>query len=165
MLTPTPIKKSFDKPTKWNPRGSMLLLVPTIEPERSTGGIVIPDAVRRKATSGFIANRGADVPPDLQVGDEVFFEQHQEYRIVLDDNEEEAILIDAYKVLLHLPCSTRHETSHSNGGPSGSGGDDLRQLYGDYPPGRGKTDGPFPAEPQQHVLAPIFIQQNPGILQ
>lgn len=94
-------KTQFDSPSKWNPRGNQLLLVPTVEEEKSEGGIFIPETVRRKACSGFIAKKGELVDPFLWIGDEVFFEQHQEFHIILDDTKEEAFLIDADRILLH----------------------------------------------------------------
>lgn len=94
------MKTQFLGETKWQPRNNQLLLVPTLEEEKSEGGIIIPETVRRKACSGFIAKKGPDVDPSLRVGDEVFFEQHQEYRIVLDDINEDAVLIADNNILL-----------------------------------------------------------------
>ena len=103
--------RSFLSQTTWKPRNSMLLLVPTVEPEKTDGGIYIPDAVRRKVQSGFIADKGPTADTDLSIGDEVFFEQHQEYRIVLDDIKEEAVLIADSHVLLHRPYIQPNVTS------------------------------------------------------
>ena len=106
--TEEPDPHSFSSETKWKPRGSMLLLKPTLEAEKSEGGIIIPDAVRRKAQSGFIVKKGPEVDATLWIGDEVFFEQHQEYRIILDDIKEEAVLISDAHILLQM----RHERSN-----------------------------------------------------
>lgn len=100
-------KTSFENETKWNPRNNQLLLIPTVEEERSEGGIYIPETVRRKSCSGFIAKVGPNVGADLKVGDEVFFEQHQEFHIILDDTKEEAYLIDADRILLHRSVTSQ----------------------------------------------------------
>ena len=103
MQTDSEVSRFFSSATKWQPRNSMLLLKPTVEPEKSEGGIIIPDTVRRKAQSGYIQFKGPNADSDLNVGDEVFFEQHQEFRIILDDTKDEAILISDSHILLRNP--------------------------------------------------------------
>ncbi len=104
------MKTQFDKPTTWKPKPDHMLLVPVQSEETSKGGIIIPDAVRKKLSSGYIAVIGSDVnmnrnPQDwFALGDEVFFEQHSETRLKLDDNDEEAYLVAADSVLLHKPA-------------------------------------------------------------
>lgn len=110
MPVPINISRTFAKPTRWEPKSSYLLLKPTIEDERTSGGIILPDATRKKPCSGFIVKMGVYVQ-DYKIGDEVFFEQHQETRVKLDDNDEEAILLSVDHVLLHYPQS-QNVTSH-----------------------------------------------------
>ena len=102
----TESSRIFTSQTTWKPRGTMLLLKPTVEPEKTEGGIFIPDSHRKKIQSGFICDKGAYADSDLGIGDEVFFEQHQEYRIILDDIREEAVLIADSHVLLVRPHVT-----------------------------------------------------------
>lgn len=95
----------FDRQTAWKPRDNYLILKPTLEPEITSGGIVLPDMVRRKSSSGYINAMGpyATQNGEFNLGDEVFFETHSEFHILLDDTQEEAYVLDANKVILFLP--------------------------------------------------------------
>lgn len=99
-------KRTFDKETKWQPYANFMLLKPTVEDEVIPGSnLVLPDSARRKPSSGFVVKMGTLVE-HFNIGDEVFFEQHQEYRVKLDDTQEEAVVIDASKIILFLPVET-----------------------------------------------------------
>ena len=105
---PTPQTTSyrfFNQPTAWRPRSNHLILKPTFEPELTSGGIVLPDSVRRKSSSGYINHMGTEAYESGEwfLGDEVFFETHAEFHVMLDDNNEEAYVLDANRVILHLP--------------------------------------------------------------
>lgn len=114
---------TFNSPTAWEPFGSTLLLKPSASDGVSQGGIIIPETSRRKTSSGFIIKLG---PDDLQfaIGDEVFFEQHTEIPVELDDNHEKAYVIQASSVLLvrRAKPPTSNVTSHSIGSKPYMGG-------------------------------------------
>lgn len=166
------MKTKFDNQTKWNPMGAMLLLVPTVEDEKSAGGLYIPETARRKGSSGFIAKMGPDVPKGLfNLGDEVFFEKHQEYILKIDDIQEEAFLISYTAVLL----LKGRETSQIPPAPGkiGGGGAPLDIP----PPGFVAPDAPPYTQQREQTTRPVYldlgdplpgatnIQTNPGIVQ
>lgn len=59
------------------------MLEPELEPEKTDGGIVIPEQVRKYLNEGKILKKGPNVSEHLQKGMYVVFDSSSEYRLEL----------------------------------------------------------------------------------
>lgn len=84
----------------WNPCGDFLMLLPELLPDKTAGGIILPDGVYRKTCRGRIIKMGPDITGDMlnrfTIGDEVFFPQNTDFEICV--NEE----LDIRVYLVHV---------------------------------------------------------------
>lgn len=62
-----------------------MLIEPEIMPEKSEGGIIIPDQARRSLNEGRIIKKGPLVSDKLEVGMFIVFTQSSEYQLEMND--------------------------------------------------------------------------------
>lgn len=88
------------KPTTWEPRPGWLLLTPVKLPEKTEGGLHLPDSFTTKATSGICIKAGTDVDKEVFLSKECYFPKHQEYQILDTDNGVLYYVVDANHIML-----------------------------------------------------------------
>jgi hypothetical protein len=86
--------------TDWEPMAGWLMLIPVKLPDKTEGGIVLPETYTIKSTSGICFKAGHDMDKDL-IGQEVFFPRHEEYQIIDSDTDKLFYIVPLDKVILH----------------------------------------------------------------
>lgn len=86
------------------PENDFILLLPEIEPEKSDGGIIIPEQARKTLDEGEIIATGPRVSEHLKLGMFIVFNKSSEYRLKLDDGTL-VFAVSEINVILH-----RHPT-------------------------------------------------------
>jgi chaperonin GroES len=89
------LKKKGDVTMKFKPLRDRLLVMYSAEPEKSSGGIFIPDTAKEKPQKGEVVAVGQGKITDdgklqkmeIKVGDEVLFEKYSGSKINIEDQE------------------------------------------------------------------------------
>jgi co-chaperonin GroES (HSP10) len=84
------------------PIGHFMLLVPKFAAERTSGGLIIPEAARAHLTQGTVVKKGSLVE-NFDLGDEVIFTQHSEIRLEIDGRP--YILVEDQQIALFRPAA------------------------------------------------------------
>lgn len=77
----------------WKPRPGWLMLIPSKLPEKTEGGIVLPESYTTKSNVGIVIKCGQDIDKELFQGKEVIFPTHDEYRVMDTDNGQEYFIV------------------------------------------------------------------------
>ena len=85
--------------TTWHPAPGWLLLKPTKLPEKTEGGILLPESYTVKNTSGVCVKVGHDTDTEY-LGQELFFPKHEEYQIIDSDTGELLHAVPSQKIIL-----------------------------------------------------------------
>lgn len=68
------------------PRADLVYVIPIEDPERTRGGLYIPEQARQRADHGIVKYRGSKVE-DLRVGDHVLFSGYSGTRIAVEGED------------------------------------------------------------------------------
>lgn len=85
---------------KIKPLGTRVLVKPSIEEGKTTGGIIIPDSAKEKQQSGVVLAVGGgskDNPMEVKVGDKVLFGKFTGTEIQYESND--YLIIDQSDIL------------------------------------------------------------------
>lgn len=83
--------------TTWEPAIGWLLLTPTTLPEKTEGGLHLPESFVKKSNSGTVVK-----PNDhLLFGQEVFFPRHTEHQIIDSETHELFYVVENNNVIMH----------------------------------------------------------------
>lgn len=69
----------------YNPARNFIIIRPEIEPEKTEGGIIIPEQARNFLNEGEILKTGPEVSSDLQPGMFITFTTQSEFRLKMND--------------------------------------------------------------------------------
>ena len=86
--------------TTWEPRPNWLILEPVTLPEKTEGGIILPDSYTTKANSGVCIKAGSSIDKQIFMGKECFFPIHDEFRVLDSDNDVVYYIVNSDNVML-----------------------------------------------------------------
>lgn len=87
----------------WIPKPGWLMLTPVVLPGETEAGLVLPESATVKSTSGVVVRTGASDPGDetnLYMGKEIFFAQHDAYKITDTDTGELFYILHHNKAIM-----------------------------------------------------------------
>ena len=86
------------KTVVFEPLFDMVLISPSIAPEKTKGGIILPDSLRKKPDEGIVLKIGPGVK-NIQPGAKVVFGKYVGIDLVLEGWEKELVLIHETDIL------------------------------------------------------------------
>lgn len=93
--------------TDWNPTRDYMIVEPDRVPEKTAGGIVIPDQSRRSLNEGTIIKLGPECNEHAhKVGDRIVFSESSEFKIKQDDDSI-IVVVQEVNILLCKPAKPR----------------------------------------------------------
>jgi hypothetical protein len=92
--------------TDWKPMNGWLMLMPVKLPDKTEGGVILPESYTLKSTSGICFKAGHELDQDM-IGQEVFFPKHEEYQIIDSETDELFYVVPRERVILHRKATKR----------------------------------------------------------
>ena len=78
------------------------MLMPTKLPDRTEGGILLPESYTVKSTSGVCFKVGHETDKEF-LNQEIFFPKHEEYQIVDSETDELFYAVPSNRIILSRP--------------------------------------------------------------